>query len=104
MKKLIVVLTIFFLIIITTITKNSTKNIENKIFVVKENIQVLKDQYEYILLDYNVLSAPQKLIEYQSKFFEDELIKVDINEIKEINIKENKLIISEFNKKKISNE
>ena len=104
MKRLIVIFFIFFLIIVTTITRNSTKKIENEIFIVKENISVLENKYDYVLFDYNVLTTPQKLMEYQSKYFEKDLVIIDINEIKEISIQKNQLIISDFNKKKINNE
>ena len=42
MKKFSIILSIFFLIIATTITKNSTKKIENEIFNIKENILPLR--------------------------------------------------------------
>ena len=104
MKRFIVIFLFFFLIIFTTITKNSTEKLENKIFTIKENISVLEDNYGYVLLDYNFLTTPQKLMEYQSKYFENDLITIDINEIKEISIQKDQLIISDFNKKKINNE
>ena len=104
MKRFIVIFFIFFLIIVTTITKNSTKKLENKIFTVKENISLLEDRYDYVLLDYNVLTTPQKLMEYQSKYFENNLVIIDINEIKEMSIQKDQLKISDFNKKKINNE
>ena len=99
MKKTFLISLILFLIVITTITKNSTKEIENKIFSKRENISALKDKYEFVLLDYNFLSSPEKLLEYQSKYFEKDLISRDINEIKEINIRDNDLLIKKFNKK-----
>ena len=89
---------------VTTITKNSTKKLENKIFTVKESISLLEDRYDYVLFDYNVLTTPQKLMEYQSRDFENDLVIIDINEIKEMSIKKNQLKISDFNKKKINNE
>ena len=104
MKRFIVIFFIFFLIIVTTITKNSTKKLENRIFTVKENISALEDKYEYVLLDYNVLTTPQKLMEYQSEYFEKDLAIININEIKEIRIQKDQLIISDFNKEKINNE
>ena len=97
MKKIILIFSIIFLIVITTITKNSTKKLENQIFITKENISVLKDQYEMVLLDYNFLSSPKKLMEYQSKYFEADLIPLDINKIKTI---DKKLFIKDFIKKK----
>ena len=104
MKKFIIIFFIIFLIIVTTITKNSTKKLENKIFSVKENISVLEDKFNYVLFDYNFLTTPQKLMEYQSKYFEKDLVIIDINEIKEIGIQKDELIISNFNKKNINNE
>ena len=96
MKKLFLITVILLLIIVTTITKNSTKQIENKIFNLKENIIALEDKYEFVLLEYNFLSSPEKLLEYQSRYFEKNLIPIDVNKIKEINIKNNKLIIRDF--------
>ena len=104
MKRFIVIFLIFFLIIFTTITKNSTEKLENKIFTIKENISVLEDKFNYVLFDYNFLTTPQKLMEYQSKYFEKDLVIIDINEIKEIGIQKDELIISNFNKKNINNE
>ena len=104
MKRFIITFFIIFLIIVTTITKNSSKKLENKIFSVKENISVLEDKYNYVLFDYNFLTTPQKLMEYQSEYFEKDLVIIDINEIKEIGIQKDELIISNFNKKNINNE
>ena len=58
MKKLILFIPIIFLIIATTLTKDSTKKLDKKIFEVKENIRILEDIYELILLDYNILTSP----------------------------------------------
>ena len=104
MKKLFLIFFIIFLIIVTTITKNSTKKLESQIFNVKENISILKNKYELVLLDYNYLTTPKKLLEYQYKYFENELISLDITKIKKIKEENNELIIIEHNKSKIKNE
>ena len=104
MKKIILILSIFFLIVITTFTKNSTKKLDNQIFSIRENISVLKDKYELVLLDYNFLTSPKKLLEYQSKYFETDLIPLDITQIKEIKEESNKLVITEFSEIKKGNE
>ncbi len=96
MKKILFIILLLFLIVITTITKNSTKKIDKKIYETKENIRLLKDKYELVLLDYNYLSSPEKLMNYQSKFFDDELIEVDIREIKKINISKDNLIVEKI--------
>ena len=98
MSKFFIILSIFFLIIVTAVTKNSTKRLEDKIFLVKEDINVLKEKFELVLLDYNFLTTPKKLLEYQSKFFEKDLIPIDINKVKKITKENNKLVIMEFNK------
>ena len=100
MKKLILIFSIFFLIVITTLTKNSTKKLENQIFNTRENMRTLKDKYELELLDYNFLTSPKKLLQYQSKYFENDLVPLDINKIKKIKEENNELIITEFNKNK----
>jgi len=86
-----------FLIVTTTLTKNSTKKLENQIFTTKENISILKDKYELVLLDYNYLTSPKKLLDYQSQYFEKELTNVDINDIKELIVNKEKIIIQDFN-------
>ena len=96
MKKLVSILSIFFLIIFTTIIKNSTKEIEKKIYNTKENLRVLKNKYEMVLIDFNYLTTPEKLMEYQSKYFENELHQVDIKKLKKITLKKNQLEIKEF--------
>ena len=104
MKKIILIFSIFFLIVVTTFTKNSTKKLDNQIFSIRENISVLKDKYELVLLDYNFLSSPKKLLEYQSKYFETDLIFLDITQIKEIKKESNKLVITELSEMKKDNE
>jgi hypothetical protein len=104
MKKFIIVFFIFFLIILTTTIKNSTRKLENQIIEVKQNLDVLKSKYELVLLDYNFLTTPKKLMEYQYKYFENDLVPLDINKIQEIQEKNNKLVITEFKMKNIKNE
>ena len=104
MKKIILTFSILFLIVVTTFTKNSTKKLDNQIFSVRENMSVLKNKYELVLLDYNFLTTPKKLLEYQSKYFETDLIPLDITQIKEIKEESNKLVITEFSEIKKGNE
>jgi len=97
MKKIFLFFAVMFLIVTTTLTKNSTKKLENQIFTTKENISILKDKYELVLLDYNYLTSPKKLLDYQSQYFEKELTNVDINDIKELIVNKEKIIIQDFN-------
>ena len=97
MKKIFLFFAVIFLIVTTTLTKNSTKKLENEIFTTRENISILKDKYELVLLDYNYLTSPKKLLDYQSQYFEKELSNIDINDIKELIVKNEKIIIQDFN-------
>ena len=94
MRKLFFFIPVILLIIVTTFTKNSTKQLDKKIFETKENLRVLQDKYELVMLEYNYLTSPKKLMEYQKKYFDNELLEADIeslnwieNEDKEIKIK-----------------
>ena len=93
MKKLFLFIPIIFLIFATTVTKNSTKQLDKKIFEIKENIRVLQDKNELVLLEYNYLTSPKKLMEYQKKYFDNELLEADIQSLNwlEINNKEIKI-------------
>mgnify|MGYP001392412834 CR=1 FL=1 len=95
MKK-VTFLAILMLILATSLIKNSTKEIEDKIFTTNENIRSLKSKLGDMLLEYNYLSAPDKLTQYQSQFFEKELIKIDITKIKILTQKNNHIKISNF--------
>ena len=100
MKKFALAAAIFFLVLSTAIIKNTTKQIEDEIFTVKENIRVLKSEFENISLEYDYLSSSEKLLEYQYLYFEDDLIQKNIKDIKTYNILEGmkKLKILNFSK------
>ena len=95
MKKITFV-TIFVLILITSLVKNSTKEIEDKIFVLNENIRPLKSELGDMLLEYSYLSSPDQLTQYQYQFFEKDLIKIDITKFKKLTEKKNQIMISDF--------
>ena len=84
MKKIILILSIFFLLILTTFIKNETKEIEKKIFLKRENVRELKVKYDLVLLDYNYLGSPKKLVKLQEKLFDDEFINYGLDNIQKI--------------------
>ena len=100
MKKVVFVI-IFTLILATSLVKNSTKEIEDKIFMINENIRPLKSELGDVLLEYNYLSSPDKLTQYQTQYFEKDLIKIDITKIKKLIEKNNHLKESNFIEKTI---
>ena len=87
---------ILFLVLSTAIIKNTTKQIEDEIFTFKENIRVLKSEFENVSLEYDYLSSAEKLLEFQSLYFEDELIQKNINNIKIYNISNDIIKIQDF--------
>ena len=90
MKKFGLILVIFLLILSTAIIKNSAKEIEDEIFTLKEDLRVLSSEFEKVKLEHDYLSSSEKLLEYQSLYFEDELIQKDIESIKIFKIKNEK--------------
>ena len=96
MKRIVLIFSILVLILATTVTKNSTKKIDKEIFNLKEDIRFLTDQYELVLLDNNFLSSPKKLLEYQQKFFENELVPVDIQNLNQIKFNNKKVFIKKL--------
>ena len=80
--KILLFITIIILIISTTFTKNSTKKLDKKIFETQEEIRALDDIYELVLLDYNYLTSPDKLMEYSKIYFEKDLKKKKITDLK----------------------
>ena len=88
MKKTVLISVIFLLILSTAVIKNSAKYTEDEIFTIKENLRVLNSEFENILLEHDYLSSAEKLLEYQSLYFEDELIQKDIQNFKIYKIKE----------------
>tara|TARA_B100001250_G_C19801726_1_gene791429 strand:- start:1646 stop:1951 length:306 start_codon:yes stop_codon:yes gene_type:complete len=94
MKKILFFMPIILIIIATTLTKNSTKQLDKKIFEAKENLRILYDTYELVLLDYNYLTSPKKLMQYQKIYFEKDLIESDILYLNSINLKKNEIEIN----------
>ena len=100
MKKISLIIFIFFLIISTALIKNSAKKNEDKIFTVKENLRFLNSKFKKIKLEHDYLSSPDKLLEYQVLYFDDELVKKDIQTLKKIEINDDEITISSFNLQK----
>ena len=86
MKKFSVIFLILSLILLTAVIKNSTKRIDDEIFIIRENIVSFKKDYENIKLEYEYLSSSEKLQDLQKLYFEDELFSKNIKDIKTLNI------------------
>ena len=84
MKKFWMISLILFLIVTTTLVKNSTKNIEDQIFTKRENIRISEKELSDLILEYNYLSSAEKLMQYQTKFFEEDLIQKKLEDFQVI--------------------
>ena len=82
MKKFFAIFLILFLIFFTALIKNSTKRIDDEIFIVKENIRFLKKEIDDLKLEYNYLSSGEKLMNLKVRFFDEDLSAKKKNEIK----------------------
>ena len=101
MKKFSVTSLILFLILFTALVKNSTKRVDDEIFATEESIRILKKDFENIKLEHDYLSSANRLLEFQNLYFENKLIKKDIQNIKIIREIENNFKIEKF---KLTNE
>ena len=87
---------ILLLILFTSLVKNSTKEIEDKIYNINENVRSLKVELGDLMLEYNYLSSPEKLTQHQSEYFANDLMKSDIKKIKKISVNNIKLEITDL--------
>ena len=96
MKKIFFLIPVILLIFATTVTKNSTKKLDKKIFEIKENVRILQEKYELVMLEYNYLTSPKKLMEYQKKYFDNELFESDIQSLNWIEIQNDEVKIKKI--------
>ena len=90
MKKYLVFFLITFLIITTSVIKNSTRELETKIFNSKERIKILTNKRDMVLLQNNYLSSPQRLFELKKKFFGKNLEVLELQQFKNLIYNEKK--------------
>ena len=96
MTRILTISLIFSLIVITSITKNSTKKIDEKLFTLKENISDLNLELDNMKLEFDYLSSPEKLISYQNLYFENKLTQKSIHEIKTIEFTREKILTNDI--------
>ena len=93
MKKLIVFSLILVLIVSTSLIKNSTKDLDDKIYSTRENLLFLQDRLKDSRLEFDYLSSSEKLLEYQKLYFEKSLVKKSLQELKTLKIDDKKISI-----------
>jgi len=98
MKNFFLICSILFLILSTSFIKNSSKKLENQIYDIRENLSILSTKYDYILLENNYLSSPQKLTEHKNSIFPDKYVPLSISNIKILKENDELIVIKNFNK------
>ena len=88
MKKYIILFGIIVLIITTSIVKSSTRQLEKKIFILREEVKILEEKYDFLLLENDYLTTPERLIGLKEKIFKDKFFPINPKDIKNININE----------------
>ena len=96
MIKFIVFTAILSLIVSTTLIKNSTKDLDNKIYSTKENLLFLENRFKDSKLEFDYLSSSEKLLEYQFLYFENSLQEKSLKELNTLKIIDNDLIINQL--------
>tara|TARA_B100001564_G_scaffold299521_1_gene266013 strand:+ start:285 stop:593 length:309 start_codon:yes stop_codon:yes gene_type:complete len=93
MKKSLVISLILSLILFTALIKNSTKRIDDEIFVINENLRILEKEFGDLKLENNYLSSGKKLMELQSEYFDKNLESKKTDQINFLIQDKKKLII-----------
>ncbi len=84
MKKYIIFFSIASLIITTSIVKSSTRQLEKNIFILEEEVEILEKKLNFLLLENDYLSTPERLIELKEKMFKEKFFPINPNDIKKI--------------------
>ena len=88
MKKYIIFFSIVSLIITTSIVKSSTRQLEKNIFTLEEEVKILEEKFDFLLLENDYLTTPERLIGLKEKIFKDKFFPINPKDIKNININE----------------
>ena len=81
MKNFLIITFVLILVILTSVVKTSTRNLEGKIFATEEEIKLLSNKKELILLENNYLSSPERLFELKNTLFKNNLDSINLKKI-----------------------
>ncbi len=88
MKKYVIFFCIVCLIITTSIVKSSTRQLEKNIFILEEEVKILNEKFNFLLLENDYLTTPERLIGLKEKIFKDNFFPLDPKDIKKIELNE----------------
>ena len=86
MKKIIFIFSLLVLIVTTSVVKNMTKQLNKEIYLTNERISLLQNKLDNLRLEFDYLTSPEKLMDYQKLYFEEELRPLKSSEIGILNL------------------
>ena len=95
MRRFLSAIFILSLVFFTIFVKKSTKDLDEKIYLLNAKIGSLSEKYEMLKLEYDYLTSPQKISEYKQKYFDEVFIEKNIKDFGKIIIKKNYIIIDD---------
>ena len=96
MTKFLIFGLMLSLIISTSLIKNSTRDLDEQIYSIQENLLFLEDRLKDSKLEFDYLSSSEKLLEYQKLYFENALIKKTLSDLKILKVTDNGIITDEL--------
>ncbi len=96
MIKSATIVLIFFLILLTAFIKNSTKKLEDEIYIKQENLRSLNKDFQNIKLEFNYLSSSERLMEFKELYLDNELIRKNIDQIEILDLRKKDFKIKKF--------
>ena len=96
MIKSVTIVLIFFLILLTAFIKNSTKKLEDEIYIKQENLRSLNKDFQNVKLEFNYLSSSERLMEFKEIYFDNELIRKNIDQIEILDLRKKDFKIKKF--------
>ena len=96
MIKSATIVLIFFLILLTAFIKNSTKKLEDEIYIKQENLRGLNKDSQNVKLEFNYLSSSERLMEFKELYLDNELIRKNIDQIEILDLRKKDFKIKKF--------
>ncbi|MGL3828147.1 hypothetical protein ACSGO4_001180 [Candidatus Pelagibacter ubique HIMB4] len=96
MMKFLIFGLMLSLIISTSLIKNSTRDLDEQIYSIQENLLFLEERFKDSKLEFNYLSSSEKLLEYQRLYFENALIKKTLADLKILKVTDNGIITDDL--------
>ena len=96
MMKFLIFGLMLSLIISTSLIKNSTRDLDEQIYSIQENLLFLEERFKDSTLEFDYLSSSEKLLKYQKLYFENALIKKTLSDLKILKVTDSGIITDEL--------